>query len=111
MQKTDIYISVAFVHSVPTQTVLGGDTYKILRDDYLLVVASSPTKQTTLQVPADPYRGQRFEIKDEKRAVSPSSPIVVDGTGHQIDGGNTRNMMMPYEAITLTYSGIKWVIT
>jgi hypothetical protein len=110
-EAEDRYRSVVFLHNVPTQRISGGDTYLIERDDYLLVVASSPTKPTTLKLPPDPYRGQRFEIKDENGAVSASAPIVIDGMGHQIDAGNTIEMQTPYRAITVTYSGIKWVLT
>jgi hypothetical protein len=105
------YMSVVLRKNVPTQTIVGGETYQILRDDYLLAVVSMSDKTTTLKLPSDPYRGQRFEIKDANGMISMSNPIVIDGNGHQIDRDNTMKMIQPYEAITVTYSGIKWIIT
>jgi hypothetical protein len=74
-------------------------------------VASVPDKTTTLKLPSDPYRGQRFEIKDANGATTDATPIVIDGNGHKIDHDDTRNMTGPYEAITVTYTGVKWIIT
>jgi hypothetical protein len=85
--------------------------YQVLPDDYLLSVASVLDKKTTLKLPPNPHRGQRFEIKDANGAVSPSFPIVVDGNGNKIDQGDTWNMQSGYSAITVTYNGIKWIIT
>jgi len=107
----DKYMSAVFRENVPTETIAGGETYQILRDDYLLVVASLPDKTTTLKLPSDPYRGQRFEIKDANGAISPSYPIVIDGNGHKIDRDNVVNMIAPYQAVTVTYSGIIWIRT
>jgi hypothetical protein len=105
------YMSAVFRLDVPTVTIEGGTTYKVLPDDYLLSVASVPEKKTTLILPPNPHRGQRFEIKDANGAISLAFPIVVDGNGNKIDQTNTFDMKMPDQAIVLTYNGIKWIVT
>lgn len=109
--ERDRYMSVALRQNVPVQTIEGGDTYQILQDDYLLAIASVSDKTTTLKLPPDPYRGQRFEIKDANGAISTSVPIVIDGNGHKIDNDNSTKLIQPYQADTVTYTGIKWVLT
>jgi hypothetical protein len=107
----DRYMSVVLRQKVPIQTIEGGDTYQILQDDYLLAFASVSNKTATLKLPPNPYRGQRFEIKDANGAISTSSPILIDGNGHKIDKDNTVKLIQPYGAVTVTYTGIKWIIT
>jgi hypothetical protein len=110
-EEHDRYIAVVFRQNVPLVTIEGGTTYQILKDDYLLAVASVHDKTTTLKLPTNPYRGQRFEIKDANGAISIASPIVINGNGYKIDQEDTKNMDSPYEALTVTYTGIKWIIT
>jgi hypothetical protein len=107
----DRYMSAVFRLDVPTVTIEGGTTYQVLADDYLLSVASAPNKTTTLKLPPAPHRGQRFEIKDANGAVTPTSQIVVDGNGSNIDGRPTWVLPTVYSAITVTYNGIQWLIT
>ena len=52
----DRYMSAVLREKVPTQTISGGQTYQVLRDDYLLLVDSVLNKTTTLKLPSDPYR-------------------------------------------------------
>ena len=107
----DRYMSAVFRLDVPTVTIDGGTTYQVLPDDYLLSVASIPDKKTTLKLPPTPHRGQRFEIKDANGAVSPSSPIVIDGNGNKIDQRTTWELPTAFSAITVTFNGIRWIIT
>jgi hypothetical protein len=104
-------MSIVLRQKVPIQTIEGGETYQILQDDYLLAIASVSGKTTTLKLPTNPYRGQRFEIKDANGEISTSSPIVIDGNGHKIDNDNTMKLIQPYQGDTVTYTGIKWIIT
>jgi hypothetical protein len=110
-EEHDRYIAAVFRQIVPVVTVEGGTTYQILKDDYLLAVASIHDKTTTLKLPSNPYRGQRFEIKDANGAISPSFPIVVNGNGNNIDQKATFDMNQPAQAIAVTYNGIKWLVT
>jgi hypothetical protein len=107
----DRFMSSVFRLDVPIVTIEGGKTYKVLPEDYLIAVASVTNTTTTLLLPPNPHRGQRFEIKDANGAISPSFPIVVNGNGNNVDQKTTFEMNQPAQSIVVTYNGIKWLVT
>jgi len=112
--ERDKYMSPVFGQLVPVVRIDPGP-YSISKDEYLLSVASSPDKQTVIELPRDPYVGERFEIKDAN-GYAEKLNIIVEGNGHKIDGNDkeprdTYPIYTNFMSIVVTFDGSQWLVT
>jgi len=96
--------------AVPIATVEGGSSYDVAADDFVVAVLTVSGAPTKVNLPVNPMRGQRLEIKDAAGNAS-TGGIVVNGNGRDIDNEHQVIIGNSYAAITITYTGIRWIRT
>ena len=81
-------------------------TYTALSTDYFLCVTHAGQVVITLPVG---ILGTVYVVKDCDGNASPSNPIIVQGSGQNVDGG-TATINTSFGSISLIFNGIAWSI-
>jgi hypothetical protein len=88
----------------------GASTALVYKSDYLLVVDKTTGSATTVNLPATPAAGYRFEVKDGKGDSHTNNITVLPASG-TIDDQASYIISNAYGAATFTYDGTQWVVT
>ena len=90
---------------VPVTDVVSA-TYTALPTDYFLCVLT--IAQVVITLPLG-ITGTTYVIKDCSGNASSTSPIIVQGTGQNVDIG-TATINTPFGSITVVFNGVDWSI-
>lgn len=88
----------------------GASTTLVWGADWLLVVNKGTGSATTVNLPANPIQGWRFEVKDGKGDAGTNN-ITVSPAAGTIDGASSYVINSNRGAAIFTYSGSEWVVT
>jgi hypothetical protein len=93
--KNNIY---SFSAVTSNTTLTTGSTYVIL---------ANPSAEITIILPAIPFKGQVFKIKDIS-GLALTYNVIISGNGMNIDGNATAVINTNYGALELMYNGTSW---
>lgn len=107
------YISAGYSAAVPdiaaVRIVTVPGPIAILPTDEIVVVDKDIGEATTVNLLPDPATGDEIVIKDGKGDAGTNNITIVPASG-TIDGSATYVMTFNWQAVTLVYSGIEWII-
>jgi hypothetical protein len=78
--------------------IVGESFYSFSPQDTYAALAEIPTFGVTLQLPADPSDGDRYEFADVDGTCSALNPIILGGNGHNLQGLEVIIFYAPYDA-------------
>ncbi len=88
-------------------TLISGN-YPVQASDEL-IVATSLSGSITVTLPASPFLGDTYTVKDATGTAS-ANHIQVNGNGNTIDGASTNTISTDYGALVVTFTGSSWSI-
>lgn len=94
--------------SYETVTVItNGSSYTATPTDRTIIVNKSVGSATTILLPANPYTGLRYSVKDGK-GDGATNNVTISGNGNTLDGGSTVVLSQNYAAIDMVFNGTAW---
>jgi len=85
--------------------VTSGGSRTLTDADNVVLVDSAPA---TITLPASPFIGQLYYIKDSNGNSSGANRITIGGNGNNIDGNTQVQIKNAYAAFSLVYTGAMW---
>jgi len=82
-----------------------GSSRTVTDADNVILVNAAPA---TITLPASPFIGQLYYVKDSGGNATGSNRIDIDGNGNNIDGNATIEIRNAYGAFTLLFNGSEW---
>lgn len=82
-----------------------GGTRTLTGSDYIVLVDAAPS---TITLPASPFLGQLYYIKDSGGNATSPNPVTIEGNGNNIDGNTDVEIRLAYGAFTIVYNGTEW---